>query len=647
MVTEINKKRLAKKKLAPKTLTLSTLAGLLAACNSDSSSTTTVVTPVVATSLSGAVVKGPLQGALVYADADGDGIQGPNEVSATTLADGSYTISSSNAAAIIVATTTANTIDTSSGEVLSGITLKAPAGSSVVTPATTILESQPEIEPAQLAIALGIPTTAADGSTIDLMSFNPYAAGADPAAALAAEKASQQVMVTIKAVSAAAEGAGMSIDDAFDQAMASVAEVVSDVAATVDVSSVASIAAAESSMSTNKVDFSDSAVLDAVSTAVQSKVVAAAAADSAIVVDTTAFAAVLETAVTAVGNVNAAIEAITDTDLTSTESMGTFATLTDITSEIKAAAVAEVAAPGSGAALVTFTDATAVNAAASAASTVLVEAAAAEVAATEAAAAAAAAATAAEAATEAEAESSAEAAPAAAVAVFDSEQFFVVTALSGATYNAGVGAADQDLTISTGSNVLDISSDVQVSAVNFTNSFSNSGANVNETSIGTISIDNLRAPLSGSQNDQEVTVTITEASDTGDVIGSKIVAGFTVDWSLSGSDYILSSDDSSLDVVYTTKANSSTTINLANLGANPLTITPDNNYGGNSTINIDALNLITKLEATNHFTFSDLESRFAKAGTTLDVEIDVSNLNLYNEAMGAVISTITATIDIV
>jgi hypothetical protein len=259
MVTEINKKRLAKKKLAPKTLTLSTLAGLLAACNSDSSSTTTVVTPVVATSLSGAVVKGPLQGALVYADADGDGIQGPNEVSATTLADGSYTISSSNAAAIIVATTTANTIDTSSGEVLSGITLKAPAGSSVVTPATTILESQPEIEPAQLAIALGIPTTAADGSTIDLMSFNPYAAGADPAAALAAEKASQQVMVTIKAVSAAAEGAGMSIDDAFDQAMASVAEVVSDVAATVDVSSVASIAAAESSMSSNKVDFSDSA----------------------------------------------------------------------------------------------------------------------------------------------------------------------------------------------------------------------------------------------------------------------------------------------------------------------------------------------------------------------------------------------------
>ena len=650
MLTEIKNKRLAKKKLAPKALTLSTIAGLLAACNSDSTSVAPVVAPVVTTSLSGAVVKGPLQGALVFADADGDGIQGANEIGATTLADGSYTISSSNPTAIIVATTTANTIDTSSGEVLSGITLKAPAGSSVVTPATTILEAQPEIEPAQLAIALGIPTTAADGTAIDLMSFNPYAAGADPAAALAAEKAAQQVMVTIKAVSAAAEGAGMSIDDAFEQAMASVAEVVSDVAATVDISSTASIAAAESSMSANKVDFADTTVLDAVSAAVQTKVIAAAAADETIVVDTAAFAAVLETAVTAVVNVNTAIEAITDTDLTSTESMGTFATLTDIASEIKAAAIAEVALPGSGAALVTFTDATAVSAAATAASTVLVETAAAEAAvaataatAAEAAAAAAAAADAADATEEVVAEA---AAPAAAAA-FDTEQFFVVTGLSGATYKAGMGGTDQDLTLAVGSAVLDISSDVQVQAANFTNSFSNSGVNVNETSVGMLSITNLRAPVSGSQNDQEVTVTITEASDGGDVVGSKIVAGFTVDWSKSGSDYILSSDDSSLDVVYTTKANSSTTINLENLGANPLTITADDQYGGNSTINIDALNLITKLEATNHFTFSDLESRFAKAGTTLDVTVDVSNLNLYNEVLSSVVTTITATIDIV
>ena len=84
----------------------------------------------------------------------------------------------------------------------------------MVTPATTILEAQPDIEPAQLAVALGIPTTASDGSALDLTSFNPYAADADPEAALA-EKAAQQVMVTIKAVSSA-EGAGMEVEDALN-----------------------------------------------------------------------------------------------------------------------------------------------------------------------------------------------------------------------------------------------------------------------------------------------------------------------------------------------------------------------------------------------------------------------------------------------
>ena len=47
--------------------------------------------------------------------------------------------------------------------------------------------------------------------------------------------------------------------------------------------------------------------------------------------------------------------------------MGVFATLTDVTSEIKAAAEAEVLEPGSGAVLVTFTDAEMVNTAADAA----------------------------------------------------------------------------------------------------------------------------------------------------------------------------------------------------------------------------------------------------------------------------------------
>lgn len=340
---------------------------LLSACNSGGDS---IIGPVTTTSLTGAVIKGPLQGALVYADSDGDGIGDGDPI--MTGSDGSYTISATNANATIIAITSDDTVDTSSGEILSGVTLKAPAGSSVVTPATTILEAQPDLEPAQLAVALGIPTTAADGSAIDLMSFNPYSADADPAAALAAEKAAQQVMVTIKAVSAAAEGAGMDASDAFESAMASVAEVVSEVAEKIDVSSDDAIKEAEQSISsgtTQKMDFSNTEVLKEISSTVQTKVIEAAALDESIEIDQTAFSSVLETAIISVENVNAKIDLVED--LTSEESMGIFATVTDMASEVKAAAESEVLSPGSGAEIMTFTDVSKVeDAAAEAASKV-------------------------------------------------------------------------------------------------------------------------------------------------------------------------------------------------------------------------------------------------------------------------------------
>jgi hypothetical protein len=630
MVAAITKKKINLKKVSPKTLAMSTIAGLLAACNSDNDSAAVVAPIITTTNLSGAVVKGPLSGALVYADNDGDGIGDGDPI--TTAADGSYTVSASNANATIIAMSGPNTVDTSSGEPLTGITLRAPAGSTVVTPATTILEAQPDIEPAQLAIALGIPTTAADGTAIDIMSFNPYAAGADPAAALASEKAAQQVMVTIKAVSAAAEGAGMNVEDAFEQAMASVAEVVSVEAEKIDVSSTASIAAAEATMATTKVDFSDSAVLDAVSTAVQTAVVAAAAADDTIIIDTTAFAAVLETAVTAVSNVNAAIEAITDTDLTSTESMGTFATLTDMASEIKAAAVAEVETPGAGAALVTFTDAAAVTTAVAAA-VVEVEAYVVEV----------------EAAAAAEITPVIEvpvvvtppAAPAAPVEVIvvDTNTSFVVTDTTGASWtNAATGTQQLNTTISGG--VMDVTDDVQANADGFKAAFGDSAADT--AILGSLAITNLRSPVYGSKDNAEVTVVISDTGTTG-----KITVGFTLDWSVSGSDVTVSSDDTSIDIVYVEYDNSSTTVNLTNGSdlTNSITITSDDLYGGNSTLNINALALIADLNATGNYTFSELETRFTQVGTELDVSVDVSNIGIYYGS--SELTSITSTIDIV
>jgi hypothetical protein len=465
-------------------------------------------------------------------------------------------------------------------------------------------------------------------------------AGADPAAALAAEKAAQQVMVTIKAVSAAAEGAGMNVEDAFEQAMASVAEVVSVEAEKIDVSSTSAIAAAEANMATSKVDFSDTAVLEAVSTAVQTAVVAAAAADETIIVDTTAFAAVLTSAVAAVVNVNAAIEAITDTDLSSTESMGTFATLTDMASEIKAAAEAEVITPGAGAELVTFTDPTAVTSAVAAAVVEVatyveeVAAAAAEVsggspAVIEE--------------VEVVEEVVVEAAPAPAAPSINTSQYFVMTDFSGASWSGGsVAAGVQSLTVTQAGGAVNVTSDVQVEADDFTAAFSNSSVDTTDSQLGSLSITNLTGPAVGSVDNGEVTITIQDKNAT-----DKIVAGFTLDWSVSAGDYVISSDDTSLDVVYTQNDNSLVSVSLLNtsLIGNIITITNDGTYGGNSTLNVNALGLITKLEAASYL-FSDLESRFAVAGKELDVTVDISNLNVYSSVTESVLSSINATVDI-
>ena len=117
-----------------------------------------------------------------------------------------------------------------------------------------------------------------------------------------------------------------------------------------------------------------------------------------------------------------------------------------------------------------------------------------------------------------------------------------------------VADGTQDLTVNIQGTTLDVTSDVQVEADDFTGAFSNSSANTHPSQLGELSITNLTAPISGSQDDREVTVTINSVAAPGDpstgTLG-KIVVGFTLDWSTSGNDYTFSSDDSSLDITYT------------------------------------------------------------------------------------------------
>jgi hypothetical protein len=326
--------------------------------------------------------------------------------------------------------------------------------------------------------------------------------------------------------------------------------------------------------------------------------------------------------------------------------MGTFATLTDMATEIKAAAVAETAEAGSGAALVTFTDATAVTTAVAAA-VIEVESYVEEVAAA--------------AAVEAGGDETPvvvveEETPVVEVAVveeevvIDTSQWLVLTTLaSGATWSGGtVADGTQNLAMTLGGGTLDITSDVQVEADDFTGAFSNSSASAQ--SLGSLSITNLKVPTAGSGDDQEVTIVITGSGS------EKITVGFNLDWSINGSgNFVLSSDDTSLDVTYVQRDNSSVTVSLANtdVSDNTITVSVDGSYGSGSnteTLNVDALGLIAKLEATGNYVFSNLESRFATAGTTLEVNVDVTTLPLYayNESSElTAITNITSTIDIV
>ena len=270
-------------------------------------------------------------------DYDGDGVV--DSATVRTGVDGSYSLTTTNTTYTVIAVADETTIDTSSGTVLSGITLKAPAGTSVVTPTTTLIE-EAGITKEQVAEVLGLP----DG--VDPLSFNPYADGVDAADALAVEKASQQIMSVVNAFAGAAEGSGATEAEAFEAALNSVVEVVKTKATKL---SDASASAADKTL-----DLTNASDLALVKAEVAAKVAAETSAD------TTAFDALADDTVTAMKNVNDKIATVDD--LSSAEAKNTFSTTQVLADQVKAAAEAEVASAGSGS--IDFTDATKVETAA-------------------------------------------------------------------------------------------------------------------------------------------------------------------------------------------------------------------------------------------------------------------------------------------
>ena len=307
--------------------------GLLAlsACGGGSGTTTTTI--------AGNAVLGPLQSAIAFVDYDGSGtLDTANEPYTFTDADGAFSLSSTKGTQKVVVTTNSatagnlavNAIDGSSGAALSGVTLTGPSGSSVLSPASTLLEKS-DLSEAEVAAALGL-----DG--ISLTEFNPYAAGVDADNALAFEKVATQVITTVKAISAAAQGSGAAAEAASNAAFSSIISVV-----------------ATKATAGETLDLSAAADLTAIQTQAATDLVAVAG------VDATAFNAVLATAMTAVGNVNTAVAAITDTDLTASATKGLFATADFLSTQVLDAAAAELALAGSGVAGITLSNAATVT----------------------------------------------------------------------------------------------------------------------------------------------------------------------------------------------------------------------------------------------------------------------------------------------
>ena len=282
--------------------------------------------------VNGAVVKGPLSNALVFLDLNDNNTLDPGEQSIRTEADGSFSITTTANNYKIVAITDASTVDTSSGAVLAGVTLSAPEGAGVVTPTTTLME-EGGLSADQVADVLGLP------EGVDPLTFNPYAAGVDAADALAVEKIGQQIITAVTSFASAAEGAGASEAGAFEAAMQSVVDVVADKAD-----------------GAGTLDFTATDDLDLIKTKV------AAEAANLAGIDVTTMNAMIDDTATSIENVNSQIE--TATDLTSDASKGIFSSLTVLKDQVKAAAEAELATPGSGAATMTFTDPDAVAASA-------------------------------------------------------------------------------------------------------------------------------------------------------------------------------------------------------------------------------------------------------------------------------------------
>jgi VCBS repeat-containing protein len=158
----------------------------------------------------GVVVDGYLAGATVFADVNGNSVLDVGETSTTTAGDGSFTLLNPQGA--VIRAVGGTNVDTGLANTL---TLSAPDGSTVINPLTTLVEVLVEGGATKAAAETQVKAALGIDPSVDLTTFDPLAPLADPAAALAVQKAAASVVVVLEVIvqasggGVAAEAAGL------------------------------------------------------------------------------------------------------------------------------------------------------------------------------------------------------------------------------------------------------------------------------------------------------------------------------------------------------------------------------------------------------------------------------------------------------
>ena len=283
--------------------------------------------------ISGTVQKGPLENALVFLDYDGDWQLGSTEPSIRTDSGGNFTLTPTESVYSIVAITDGTTVDNSSGSVLSGVTFKAPSGSLLINPTTTLMiESELTVE--KIVAVLGLPT-GFDPSSFD--AFNPNLANSDKLVALAYEKTNHQLMNAVKSFAAAAEGAGAGPEKSFSMALASVVDVIKDKAALLE--------NPNASITDKTINFTLQSDLVLIQNKAVEKVELITGIEASALA---AFTEIVDNITAAIRNVNILIGEITNADLLISATVNTFGTSQVLVSQVKGAVLAEALVAGTG-----------------------------------------------------------------------------------------------------------------------------------------------------------------------------------------------------------------------------------------------------------------------------------------------------------